>query len=123
MPRRRKAHEPDNRGQDKRNLGLQQGGRFDQQQGKVRVPTVQQGSGRVLSTNCDASVDGKRKGLGKVRANVVAAEGDHIDTSSKSFVTFYITTFPERANYWFLRKGFEVCGILDDVYIASRCNA
>lgn len=42
---------------------------------------------------------------------------------ARKFVTFYFTNFPKRANYWFLRKGFEVCGILDDIYVAPRCNA
>jgi len=46
-----------------------------------------------------------------------------VENETRKFVTFYFTNFPERANHWFLRKGFEVCGIRDDVYMAPRFNA
>ena len=44
--------------------------------------------------------------------------------SFKRFVTFYITNFPPHATFLFLRKGFEVCGILEDVFVANNrhCN-
>jgi len=61
--------------------------------------------GKAFDSGADETID------------VQAANGD------KRFVTFYITNFLERANYWYLRKGFEVCGILDDVYVAPTCNA
>lgn len=45
-----------------------------------------------------------------------------MDSSFKRFVTFYITNFPPQASTFFLRKGFEVCGILEDVFVASNIN-
>ena len=127
MPRRRKAQEQDDRGQDKRYQGLQQGGRFDQQQGKVRVTTEtmrvqQQGSARVSGAVRDAHV-GKRTVNGVGLDRNFATDDHHSDNGTKRFFTFYITNFPDHANYWYLRMGFEVCGILDDVYVAPRCNA
>jgi hypothetical protein len=44
------------------------------------------------------------------------------DTSVKRFVTFYVTNFPPHASNFFLRKGFEVCGILEDVFVARNRN-
>lgn len=43
-------------------------------------------------------------------------------SSLKRFVTFYITNFPPQASTFFLRKGFKVCGILEDVFIANNRN-
>ena len=40
----------------------------------------------------------------------------------KRYVTFYINGFPPQASVFFLRKGFEVCGILQDVFVASKRN-
>jgi len=42
--------------------------------------------------------------------------------SFKRFITFYITNFPPQASSFFLRKGFEVCGILEDVFVANNRN-
>ncbi|KEH25709.1 RNA recognition motif [Medicago truncatula] len=41
----------------------------------------------------------------------------------KRFVTFYFTNFPPFLSNFYLRKGFEVCGILEDVIVPSKCNA
>ena len=51
-------------------------------------------------------------------------EPDRIDSTStlKRFVTFYITHFPPQATTIFLRKGFDVCGILEDVFVANNRN-
>jgi hypothetical protein len=58
------------------------------------------------------------------QTGVVGNETDRIDSSSnlKRFVTFYITQFPPQATLFFLRKGFEVCGILEDVFVANNRN-
>lgn len=47
-----------------------------------------------------------------------------MDTASsfKRFVTFYITNFPPQASAFFLREGFKVCGILEDVLVARNRN-
>ncbi|PNX75614.1 putative sulfate transporter, partial [Trifolium pratense] len=40
----------------------------------------------------------------------------------KRYVSFYFTNFPAQLPKFFLRKGFEVCGILEDVYVAKKRN-
>lgn len=41
----------------------------------------------------------------------------------RRFVTFYFTNFPPQLSNFFLRKGFEVCGLLEEVVVPSRRNA
>jgi hypothetical protein len=41
---------------------------------------------------------------------------------SKRYVSFYFTNFPAYLSHFYLRKGFEVCGILEDVYVAKKRN-
>jgi len=55
---------------------------------------------------------------------VAGLEGEDAigDASFKRFVTFYITNFPPQASTFFLQKGFEVCGILEDVFVANKRN-
>jgi len=68
-------------------------------------------------------ITGETNGSTRVTGAIHDTTVDHHgDNGTKRFVTFYITNFSERANYWYLRKGFEVCRILDDVYVAPRCN-
>jgi len=50
------------------------------------------------------------------------SKGEEPDTSLKRFVTFYITNFPPQASNFFLRKGFEICGILEEVFVANTRN-
>jgi hypothetical protein len=40
----------------------------------------------------------------------------------KRYVSFYFTNFPVHLSNFYLRKGFEVCGILEDVYVARKRN-
>jgi len=40
-----------------------------------------------------------------------------------SFVSFYFTNVPEDISYISLRRGFEVCGMMEDVYLAKKRNA
>jgi len=43
--------------------------------------------------------------------------------SSVSRASFYVTNLPKHVHYVELRKAFEVCGILSDVYISKNRNA
>jgi hypothetical protein len=54
----------------------------------------------------------------------VAPEGKSkaAESTLKRFVTLYITDFPPQATYFILRKGFEVCGILEYVFVANNRN-
>jgi len=47
---------------------------------------------------------------------------DNTGTGKQSFVSFYFTHVPEDISYIALRQGFEVCGILEDVYLAKKRN-
>jgi hypothetical protein len=38
------------------------------------------------------------------------------------YVTFYFTNFLVHLSHFYLRKGFEVCGILEDIYVANKRN-
>lgn len=49
-------------------------------------------------------------------------EEDIAATSLKRFATFYFTNFPPQLSNFYLRKGFEVCGIHEDVVVPSRRN-
>ena len=40
----------------------------------------------------------------------------------KRFVTFYFTSFLAQISNFYLRKGFEVCGILEDVVVPRKHN-
>jgi len=40
----------------------------------------------------------------------------------KRFVTFYFTNFPSQLSNFYLRKGFEVYGLLEEVVVPSRRN-
>jgi len=41
---------------------------------------------------------------------------------SQNFVSFYFTNVPDDISYSSLRQGFEVCGIMEDVYLARKGN-
>jgi hypothetical protein len=43
-------------------------------------------------------------------------------TSLQRHVSFYFTNFPVHLSHFYLRKGFEVCGILENVYVAKKRN-
>jgi hypothetical protein len=43
-------------------------------------------------------------------------------TALQRHVSFYITNFPVHLSHFYLRKGFEVCGILEDVYVPKKRN-
>jgi hypothetical protein len=52
--------------------------------------------------------------------NIQNIEGE--SSGLKRYVSFYFTNFPVHLPLFYLRKGFEVCGILEDVYVARKCN-
>ena len=49
-------------------------------------------------------------------------ELDDTGTGKQPFISFYFTNVPEAISYIALRQGFEVCGILEDVYLAKKRN-
>ncbi|KAK2395708.1 heterogeneous nuclear ribonucleoprotein A0 [Trifolium repens] len=42
--------------------------------------------------------------------------------SRQRYVSFYFTNFPIQLSHFYLRKGFEVCGMLEDIYVARKRN-
>jgi hypothetical protein len=52
---------------------------------------------------------------------VRAADGPK-GSNLKRYVSFYFTNFPAQLSIFYLRKGFEVCGMLEDVYVARKRN-
>ncbi|CAJ2657379.1 unnamed protein product [Trifolium pratense] len=81
------------------------GGRVDN--GKCTVGNVKDGSG-----------NNKEVGVGVNDGFKDNASGSNL----KRYVSFYFTNFPAQLPKFYLRKGFEVCGILEDVYVAKKRN-
>jgi hypothetical protein len=50
------------------------------------------------------------------------AVGEVLGTELKRYVTFYFTNFPAQLSNFYLRKGFEVCGMLEDVFVPNKRN-
>jgi hypothetical protein len=49
-------------------------------------------------------------------------DSGEVGTAPPRYVSFYFTNFPAYLSLFYLRKGFEVCGILEDVYVAKKRN-
>ncbi|PNY17864.1 cysteine-rich receptor-like protein kinase, partial [Trifolium pratense] len=47
---------------------------------------------------------------------------DNLGTDLKRYVSFYFTNFPAQLPRFYLRKGVEVCGMLDDVFVPKKRN-
>jgi len=47
---------------------------------------------------------------------------DNLGKDKHPFVSFYFTNVPEYISHRSLRRGFEVCGIMEDVYLAWKRN-
>ncbi|GAU34276.1 hypothetical protein TSUD_321220 [Trifolium subterraneum] len=47
---------------------------------------------------------------------------DSLGTELKRYVSFYFTNFPAQLSHFYLRRGFEVSRILEDVYVAKKLN-
>jgi len=58
----------------------------------------------------------------QVRDTLVGGTDHHDVSPYKRFVTFYFINFPPQLSNFYLRKGFEVCGLLEEVVVPSRRN-
>jgi len=134
MPRRRKAQVQDDRRRDRRIGFQQQGGQRVQRFANGWATVRQQDVRSATAVACDLQqgdspnlrlsiAEKEGRGDGNHAQNVIHGGTVAVENETRKFVTFYFTNFPECASQWFLRKGFEVCGILDDVFVAPRCNA
>ncbi|GAU51586.1 hypothetical protein TSUD_414300 [Trifolium subterraneum] len=74
---------------------------------------------------------GKQNYLGEIKGQagggnslLCCHDGNHALAGSafRRYVSFYFTNFPAQLSNFYLRKGFEVCGILEDVYVPNRRN-
>lgn len=60
---------------------------------------------------------------GKVALGCTGKGTDQNEFSQyKRFVTFYFTNFPPQLSNFYLRKGFEVCGLLEKVVVPRERN-
>jgi len=63
------------------------------------------------------------RGKGHETAANIAKNDSATGPQFRRFVTFYFTNFPPQLSNFYLRKGFEVCGMLEEVVVPSKCNA
>jgi len=68
----------------------------------------------------ECSFDGNH--LHQLGAAQLCEKEDVSDSALKRYVTFYFTNFPEQISYLYLRRIFEVCGIIKDVFVANKRN-
>lgn len=54
--------------------------------------------------------------------NQQSVQRDQIHTVNNAFVSFYFTNVPHDISYVALRQGFEVYGLMEDVYLARKRN-
>ncbi|PNX76677.1 hypothetical protein L195_g032634, partial [Trifolium pratense] len=90
--------------------------RFDKQvlvRQEVDGRRLMQESTCVIRKEKEMVVDGGRGKLG---------DGGNSNVVFKRYVSFYFTNFPPLIPNFFLRKGFEVCGMLEDVFVAKKTN-
>ncbi|XP_045831281.1 uncharacterized protein LOC123922627 [Trifolium pratense] len=59
---------------------------------------------------------------GVVRSDTKIGDDGALGTALKRYVSFYFTNFPAQMSNFYLRKGFEVCGVLEDVFVAKKRN-
>jgi len=82
-----------------------------------------------------ASTDANNPGIGRghgANRNTIAGRSksrpraqdipEQSGIASSKFVSFYFTNVPEDISYRYLREGFEVCGMMEDVYLARKRN-
>ncbi|GAU34020.1 hypothetical protein TSUD_393660 [Trifolium subterraneum] len=68
----------------------------------------------------DGNNGAHQSGLGNERQ--VSDCGGYLGSDYKRYVSFYFTNFPAHLSNFYLRKGFEVCGMLEDVFVARKRN-
>ncbi|KAK2444862.1 heterogeneous nuclear ribonucleoprotein A0 [Trifolium repens] len=79
----------------------------------------------------EAEVEGRRDRFRDVRKVENSGHGFRhvahdaegvLGSNFKRYVSFYFTNFPAQLSIFYLRKGFEVCGMLEDVYVSNKRN-
>ncbi|PNX71868.1 putative sulfate transporter, partial [Trifolium pratense] len=61
-------------------------------------------------------------GHGSGKENYGRGGYDNLGTELKRYVSFYFTNFPYQLSNFYLRKGFEVCVMLEDVFVPKKRN-
>ena len=92
----------------RRNGGSHSRPRSFRKEGETRAA----GGGRL------AAVGPSQRELEKAAVPEVAAA----ESSLKRLVTFYFTNFPLQTPNFILRQGFEVCGMLEEVFVPNKLN-
>ncbi|MCI05132.1 RNA recognition motif, partial [Trifolium medium] len=82
---------------------------------------------RNIAADHSRVVDDGRRGFAAIspyrtRVAQEPVSDDVVVTGFKRLVTFYFTNFPDHVTHFYLRKVFEVCGILEHVFVAKKLN-
>jgi len=120
--RKRKATEPELRGQDMLWISDRHAGAVSGD-GQVRnKDTVRVFNGRLgLQHDDKVQFDGRVSNeYGSRAASAEWHNSDVVEYRNKA--SFYVTSFPDNMSLFLLRQAFEVCGILTDVFIARHHN-
>ncbi|GAU42656.1 hypothetical protein TSUD_398610 [Trifolium subterraneum] len=99
--------------------------RMQQQRLDARRISTMRNEGRVLSIDgsCDQRKEMKDQlDSGRAKEQRTLGAGGNLGSELKRYVSFYFTNFPAQLSIFYLRKGFEVCGMLEDVYVAKKRN-
>jgi len=123
--RKRKATEPEHRGQDRSRGSDWHGG-----SARVFGQEWQTGSRRISNATVWDRISWGSNGtdrVSKVRGGRLSSAEWHNTTVSTGAsvrkVALYVTNFPDNLPLFRLRQSFEVCGMLSDVYVARHRNA
>ncbi|PNY07495.1 cysteine-rich receptor-like protein kinase, partial [Trifolium pratense] len=123
--RRRKRNQGDRRVMEDvkaKERAQQHGGCSDDSLAKLEGGGGRYEGGKAIVGGVD---DGRCKG--KEVGDGVQAELKHCEvtipgSNLKRYISFYFSNFPAQLPKFYLRKSFEVCGILEDVYVAKKRN-
>lgn len=81
---------------------------------------------RVLTyTKGAASRQPKKAGTAQpAMSGAIMLQKENVSTGSeiRRYVTFYFTNMPDMVPYFYVKEGFEVCRILDNLFLSWKRN-
>ena len=76
----------------------------------------------LVARSAEGRVQQQQKRPRSVSRHSETTQRDQPITVNSKFVSFYLTNVPHDIPYITLRQGFEVCAVMEDVYLARKCN-